>query len=612
MSRAATLPLLIVLGGCSLLVNPRAENEYDLRDAGPRDTGTQHPDAQVLPDSGVDAGLSIPATPVLRFPWNGYMTGSVHTGALPAERNALRPRFVWESSPDAESYEIALASTCEAQTRDTCAFDGALVDATAATEWRPAEALPVSMSAPVGRRYVWRVRACNVAGCSGWSEVRYLDVGRQPTDFNGDGHADLLVGAPAELGRGYTYVFDGADLTTARGVENPADLGGLFGSVVASAGDLTADGFADALVWSEGDTVGSVMFAGRVYRCPRASFGLDCRTGEVVSPTPQSGAKFGWALAAGCDIDGNGLGDFVLGAPQEDVGGINQAGRVYVYLANGGSVPDPVVIESAASEANGHFGTSVDCSSDLDGDGLVDLVVGAAGEAGGAVARAGRVYVYAGGGALTTPTRTLFSAEAVPEGFFGHSVVTADLFGDGVADIVVTAPGEQPDGHRFAGRVHVHDGSPSGGRVLTTTAPVPSEAGAFGIRVEATSSRGSGGLLLVGSLANDGEVWAVTALGDGSLSSPTLLERPAVVTGAAYAFRLATVGDVRGDGSFWFAVGAPLDTDTSGRTRAGSAWTFEWNGADLPTLQMRVESPRSETNGNFGSVGDTSSNTFET
>lgn len=82
------------------------------------------------------------------------MTGSVHTGALPAERNALRPRFVWEPSEGAERYELQLTATCEAQTRESCAFDGAIDGVTTETEWRPEEALPVSMSAPVGRRYV--------------------------------------------------------------------------------------------------------------------------------------------------------------------------------------------------------------------------------------------------------------------------------------------------------------------------------------------------------------------------------------------------------------------------------------------------------------------------
>lgn len=164
----AWLGITLALTGCSLVVNPRAQNEYDLVDAAQGtipDGGEGRSDAatDAGPDGGLDAGLDVPASPVLRFPWNGYMTGSVHTGALPAKRNALRPRFVWEPSEGAERYELQLTASCEAQTRASCVFDGAIEGVTSQNEWRPEEALPVSMAPPVGRRYVWRARACKSA-----------------------------------------------------------------------------------------------------------------------------------------------------------------------------------------------------------------------------------------------------------------------------------------------------------------------------------------------------------------------------------------------------------------------------------------------------------------
>lgn len=60
------------------------------------------------------------------------------------------------------------------------------------------------------------------------------------------------------------------------------------------------------------------------------------------------------------------------------------------------------------------------------------------------------------------------------------------------------------------------------------------------------------------------------------------------------------------------AIGAPLDTDTGANLQAGSVWLFEWDGATTPALRGRIESPASEANGNFGVVGDASTNTFET
>src|SRR5690606_26729496 len=64
------------------------------------------------------------------------------------------------------------------------------------------EDLPVEeLTAPLGRRYFWRVRACDeaMAVCSDWSEVRYLDVGRLKEDVNGDGYADLVAASGQSL-----------------------------------------------------------------------------------------------------------------------------------------------------------------------------------------------------------------------------------------------------------------------------------------------------------------------------------------------------------------------------------------------------------------------------
>ena len=614
--RARWLGIALLLTGCSLLVNPRADNEYDLVDGGTQAPDGGERDGSAERDGGVDAGPAIPAAPVLRFPWNGFMTGSVHTGALPTERNALRPRFVWEPSEGAERYEVQLTAACEAQTREACTFDGAIEGVSSESEWRPEEALPVSLTAPVGRRYIWRARACNVAGCSGWTPVRYLDVGRQPSDFNGDGYADVLVGAPGEFeGRGRAYVFDGPDLSSSHDESNPSggETGGFFGNLVASAGDLTGDGFADALIWAENDDVDAVENAGRVYRCPRSPFGIDCFGGGIVSPTPERLGGYGWALAGACDIDGNGIADFVIGAPKETVVGADDSGRVYVYLSQTtGTVPDPIVLESPAGEPSGLFGASVDCASDLDGDGFVDLVVGAPGESAGAVAASGRVYVYRGGATdLSAPAETLLSSTGNVEGFFGHTVATADLFGDDMADLIVGAPGEVIGGFAFAGRVHVQQRTAAGISMLSLERSMP-QGVAFGVRLEAVSATDGGGLVLVGSLAEGGEATAFRALPGGTFAASETLDRPPVVAGSSYVLRTATVGDIHGDGSAWFAVGAPLDTDTGTNLQAGSVWLFEWDRATTPALRERIESPASESNGTFGVVGDTSTNTFET
>ena len=77
-----------------------------------------------------------------------------------------------------------------------CAFDAPEVDERSGEGqlFRVATPLPVSMARPVGARYEWRVRACNGAECSGWSDARVLHVGRLPDDMDGDGYSELFVG----------------------------------------------------------------------------------------------------------------------------------------------------------------------------------------------------------------------------------------------------------------------------------------------------------------------------------------------------------------------------------------------------------------------------------
>src|SRR5439155_311121 len=158
-------------------------------------------------------------------------------------------------------------------------------------------------------------------------------------DVNGDGYADVIVGAlyndavGTDAGRAYVYYGGpGADavadltLTGAAAIDN-------FGTSVSSAGDVKGDGYDDVIVGAAfNDAVGSD--ARRAY----VSYG---RTGvDAVPVLMLSGAAAGDLYAIptrwSCDVNGDGYADVIVGALYNDAGGTD-AGRAYVYYGGLGA-----------------------------------------------------------------------------------------------------------------------------------------------------------------------------------------------------------------------------------------------------------------------------------
>jgi len=214
-------------------------------------------------------------------------------------------------------------------------------------------------------------------------------------DVNHDGYADLMVGQPADgtvtAGRGYIY-YGGFPVHRAPDVALLApDFRFRAGASISSAGDFNADGELDQVVGAPDSGEGAVLTAGRAYVFYGGQELPDASTPDLTLAGPGGYDAFGAAVAGGRDVNGDGYPDIVVGAPESDGAAGIRAGRVYVYFGGPGAdaVPD-VVLEGFAPDQT--LGASLSLG-DLNGDGVADVIAGAAGLQ-GSPTDPGHVYVF--------------------------------------------------------------------------------------------------------------------------------------------------------------------------------------------------------------------------
>ena len=386
-------------------------------------------------------------------------------------------------------------------------------------------------------------------------------------DVNGDGKADVIIGAPRAdpngSNSGSSYVVYGSGTPTdidlnylgAAGFRiDGAAANDRSGSSVAGAGDVNGDGKADVIIGAPNADNNSRTNSGSSYVVYGSATPTDI---DLLNPLGVAGFRIdgaaaddnsGSSVAGAGDVNGDGKADVIIGAWSAGNNGRDGSGSSYVVY--GSAAPTNIDLFNSlgvagfridGAAADDRSGASVAGAGDVNGDGKADVIIGAPTAGNNGRTNSGSSYVVYGSASPTTVDLNSLGAAgfridgAAEYNFSGSLVAGAgDVNGDGKADVIIGAPDASNNGRDNSGSSYVVYGS-----ATPTDIDLLNPLGAAGFRID-------------GAAANDRSGSSV-----------------------------AGAGDVNGDGGADVIIGAPL-ADNNGRNNSGSSYVVYGDPPPVP------------------------------
>lgn len=496
-------------------------------------------------------------------------------------------------------------------------------------------------------------------------------------DVNGDGHSDILIGGHrydnGQLNEGAAFLYYGNAFGVGAGAVTleANQAGAMMGYSVASAGDVTGDGYTDVMVgarlYSNGQAYEGAVFiykgsaAGLVTTNPYRleSDQVDARFGHSIAPAgdvngdqvadiiigaylyddsqvnqgaaflyfgttnpqeplygkqmitlQQREAQFGWAVAAAGDVNGDGFSDFMVGARYYDNEKTNEGGAFIYYGHTSGEFNwSDVMITGQQQDA--WLGSALAPAGDVNGDGYSDLIIGAYAYDNGQTDE-GTALIYHGGGLPGNETAGSWLSDWTASKRFGSVVADAgDINGDGFDDVLISAPGTDP---AASGKTCIVYGSTYG---ISQGWFSEKEAIMFGRTVAGAGDINGDGYadVIIGNpnytnTGNGGEarIYYGTPTGLDSINYVTLTEPS---NGSLFGAAVSGATDLNGDHYADIVIGAPkykVDNEVRGAA-------FVYYGAPTGLITTPKILPGKSDNASMGAavagLGDTNGDGFD-
>lgn len=272
----------------------------------------------------------------------------------------------------------------------------------------------------------------------GFDDVAAVSWGEDVSGVSSSGAFNVIYGSGAGLAAAGNQLFS----QDSPGMADTCEIDDLIGWNMV-AGDFNGDGFDDLAVGCPFEDVGAIVDAGAVMVLYGSAAGLSSAGNQfwtqnagAIADSCEADDQFGFSVASG-DFNGDGRDDLVIGADEEDLGGITNAGVVHVLLGSAAGLTDvgnQLWSQDTAgildlAEIDDFFGWSVG-TGDYNGDGHDDLAIGCVSE-GVVFTDDGAINVLYGGTAgLTSAGNQIWHQDSAGVGgasngeSFGYSIAT--------------------------------------------------------------------------------------------------------------------------------------------------------------------------------------------